>query len=229
MAKDLAELGEIVGSLGEKAIEIPPMPAVLPVLTVTEDQWVETTQLVIDGVEGGYYHPRMKAGFNAVSQKKLGDSGETMFGLDRKHGAALSKYPEWKQFWDLVDSAQATTGKWKYNSRGGVYEQQLKTLAAKIMYKWFQYLAGKYILISSMDEIANDRRLLFHFSYASWNGEKWFKVFASALNKAIQQFEGNKEAIYNESIKARTKSSNMVIAQQGSNMLKLFKRYGITG
>lgn len=223
---ELAELGTIIGALAVAPVNIPELPAALPVLTVTEAQWIDTTQLVIDGVEGGYYHPRMKANFNARSQKALGDSGETMFGLDRKHGAALAKYPEWKQFWEIVDQNSAT---WKYQSRGGAVEGQLKVLAAKIMYKWFQYLAGKYILISSMDEIANDRRLLFHFSYASWNGEKWFRLFASALNKAIQRFEGDKEAVYNEAIRARTKSANMVIAQQGSNMIRLFNKYGITG
>ena len=220
------KVGELVGSLASKAIEIPPMPASVPVLTVTESQWIDTTQLVIDGVEGGDYHPSMKANFNARSQKALGDSGETLFGLDRKHGAQLSKYPEWKQFWDLVDQNR---GSWKYNSRGGDKEQELKTLAAKIMYKWFQYLAGRHILISSMDEIANDRRLLFHFSYASWNGEGWFKKYAAALNNAIKAHEGNKEAIYKMAIKARTESSNAVIRQQGANMLALFKKYNITG
>ena len=28
--------------------------------------------------------------------------------------------------------------------------------------------------------------LLFHFSYASWNGEGWFKRFATSLNSAIK-------------------------------------------
>jgi hypothetical protein len=219
---------EITGSLATTPIVIPSLPEKLPVLTVTESQWVDTTQLVIDGVEGGYYHPDMKKNFNARSQKALGDSGETMFGLDRKHGSQLAKYPEWARFWDLVDKAQVGV-KWKYNSRGGAMESVFKELAAKIMYKWFQYLAGKYILISSMDEIANDKRLLFHFSYASWNGEGWFERYAKALNAAIAQFPGNKEAIYKQAIKARTESTNSVIRQQGANMLLLFKKYKITG
>jgi len=226
----LPNMPEITGSLAQPPVNIPALPEKLPVLTVTEEQWVDTTQLVIDGVEGGYYHPSMKSGFNARSQKALGDSGETLFGVDRKHGAQLAKYPEWKQFWDLADKAKKERPyEWKYNMRGGFYEKQLKTLAAKLMYKWFQYLAGKYILISSMDEIANDKRLLFHFSYSAWNGERWFKVFAIALNTAIQKYDGNKEKIYQEAVKARTQSSNKVIAQQGANMLSLFKKYGITG
>ena len=33
----------------------------------------------------------------------MGDSGETMFGIDRKHGAQLSKYSEWQEFWRFID------------------------------------------------------------------------------------------------------------------------------
>ena len=159
----------------------------------------------------------------------LGDSGETLFGLDRKHGSQLAKYPEWKEFWNIVDKDKVNNKHlWRYNYRAGKLELILKELAAKIMYKWFNYLAGKYILISSMDEIANDDRLIIHFSYASWNGEGWFKRYATALNNAIQKYEGNKDLIFKEAIKARTESSNAVIRQQGANMMALFKKLKFT-
>ena len=209
----------------EEPFLAPKMPDKLPVLSLSLDKFKVLTGHVIDSLEGGYYHPSMITKFNARSQKILAASGETMFGLDRKAGVQLSKYPEWGQFWALVDKAKKQQpNEWGYNKRGGMYGEQLKDLTSTIMYKWFSYLAGKYILISSMDEIANDDRLIIHFSYASWNGEGWFKRYAEALNKAINKYEGNKEAIYKEAIKARTESSNATIRQQGVNMLNLFKK-----
>ncbi len=203
---------------------------------VSEKQWQLITQLVIDHVEGGYYHPSMLKNFNARSQAVLRASGETLFGLDRKAGAELSKYHEWKTFWDIVDNdRKANPNLWKYNYRGGKLEQALKSLAASIMFKWFNHLAKKYILIGSMDEIANDPRLLAHFSYASWNGEGWFKRYANALNKAIAKHEGDKEKIFQEAFKERSEAvkyvggvktliPNVAIRQQAVNMRPIFKK-----
>ena len=81
-----------------------------------------------------------------------------------------------------------------------------------------------------MDEIDNDDRLIIHFSYASWNWEGWFQKYSKALNSAIQKYEGNKEAIFNEAIKARTMAvnkwglPNRAIRQQGTHMMQLFKK-----
>jgi len=217
---------QVTGSLALEPVVVPPMPKSLPVLTVTLDLFVKNTEVVIDNFEGGYYHTDMKKNFKPSDQKKLGDSGETLFGLDRKHGSQLKMYPEWKTFWDAVDAdRKKNPGLWKYNYKpGGAIGKDFKRLASSIMYKWFQYLSGRHILISSMDEIANDDRLIIHFSYASWNGEGWFKRYAAALNAAIIEFPGDKEKIFREAIKARTESSNVVIRQQGANMMALFKR-----
>ena len=188
-------------------------------------QWTTITELVIDHVEGGYYHPSMLKNFNARSQAILAASGETLFGLDRKAGAALAKYPEWAIFWAAVDAdRKANPALWKYQYRGGKLESKLKQLAAAIMYQWFNYLAKKYILVGSMDEISNDSRLLAHFSYASWNGEGWFKRYATALNKAIQLYEGNKEKIFQEAFKARSEAPSKAIRQQAVNMQPIFKK-----
>lgn len=214
-------VGKIIGSLAVKPIDIPEINK-LPLLSLTEEQFIIMTEVVIDNFEGGYYHPDMKAKFNERSRKMLGDSGETLYGLDRKHGAQLAKYPEWNVFWAAVDKNKKDNPTlWRYNFKPAGH---FRSLAAAIMYKWFQYLSGKYLLISSMDEIANDNRLIIHFSYASWNGEGWFQRYAKALNEAIKQHEGNKELIYKAAIKARTESGNAVIRQQGTNMITLFKK-----
>ena len=227
-----AMIGTIADTLrparAEKPIIIPELPEVVPVLSLTLEKFTKVTELVIDGLEGGYYHPDMKKNFNERSQRMLGDSGETMFGIDRKHGQQLSKFAEWKTFWDLVDASKVKyANEWRYNKRGGILEGQLKKLTAAIMFKWFSYLSGKYILISSMDEIANDERLILHFSYGSWNGEGWFQRYSKALNNAVQNYEGDKEMIWQEAIKARTNSSNAVIRQQGDNLLAIVKKHNL--
>ena len=223
-------IGKIIGRFAIEKLNQQPMPEKLPKLSVTPDQFAAMTSIVIDNFEGGYYHPSMLKNFKPSDQAVLKDSGETMFGLDRMAGAQLAKYPEWKTFWDMVDADRKINTFWKYQYRGGKLEPRLKELTSIIMYKWFSYLAGKYILISSMDEIANDNRLIVHFIYASWNGEGWFQKYAKALNAAILKFEGNKEAIFNEAIKARTLATNKLglpnraIRQQGQHMMELFKR-----
>lgn len=200
-------------------------------LSVTLEQFYKMTIIVIDNFEGGYYHPDMSKKWKASDQALLKDSGETMFGLDRMAGVQLNKYPEWRMFWDLVDLDKNNNPlSWGYQYRGGKSEIRLKELASKIMYQWFSYLAGKYILIGSMDEIANDDRLIIHFSYASWNGEGWFQKYAKALNEAIIKFPSNKDAIFNEAIKARTMATNKMglpnraIRQQGGHMMSLYKK-----
>jgi len=147
-------MSEIPGSLAVTPIAIPAMPVNLPNLSVGLTQFTKNTDIVIDNFEGGYYHPDMKKNFKPSDQKKLGDSGETLFGLDRKHGSQLARYPEWKPFWDAVDKDRKNNpGLWRYNYKpGGAVGKEFKRLASAIMYKWFQYLSGKYILISSMDE-----------------------------------------------------------------------------
>jgi hypothetical protein len=188
---------------------------------INADQFIYITGLVIDGLEGGYYHPRMRANMKPSDQKIMGDSGETMFGLDRKHGAQLSKYPEWDQFWYIVDHAQPPY--WKHYYRGGILEPKLKLLTAKIMYQWFTELAGKYLNADAVAAIANDDRLILHFSYAAWNGEGFFKKFAQAINKA----KGGKEDIYRTAINARINYPNTVIRQQAKNMIALIEKHGL--
>lgn len=222
---------DVQGSLALQPVDIPILPDKLPVLNVTLEAFTINTQRVIEGLEGGYYHPDMKKNFSAKSQKLLGDSGETMYGLDRKHGAQLAKFSEWNEFWKVLDQdKKLNPNRYGYNKMDVPQAATLKRLAAAIMYKWFSYLAGKYLLVSSMDEVAADDRLMIHFSYASWNGEGWFERYAKALNEAIRKYDNQpneKELIFKEAIKARTESSNAVIRQQGTNMMALFKKLNL--
>lgn len=205
---------------------VEPLPQPAPI--ISKDKFISLTGLVIDGLEGGYYHPSMKSRFNAKSQALLGDSGETLFGIDRKHGIQLAKYPEWAIFWAEVDGAKKVNpADFGYNKRGGASEAKLKALAASIMYQWFSYLAKKYLKSEALKYISEDDRLLLHFSYSSWNGEGWFKRYANALTSAIKKYPNDKEQVFQEAYKARSKSSNPVIRQQGTNMWAIFKKQGL--
>lgn len=194
-------------------------PATMPV--IDKDQFIKITGIVIDYLEGGYYHPRMKAAMKPSDQKVMGDSGETMYGLDRKHGAQLSKYPEWAEFWEVIGKAQPPY--WKHYYRGGLDGPKLKRLAATIMYGWFTELATKYLTPAALEAVAADPRLILHFSYAAWNGQGWFERFAKVVNKAVP---GDKEAIWQAAIASRTNSTNAVIRRQAANMLVAVGKIG---
>ena len=60
------------------------------------------TDLIINNLEGGYYHPDMKA--NLRGGERMGNSGETMFGLDRVHGGSLNSSENGVKFWQIVDN-----------------------------------------------------------------------------------------------------------------------------
>lgn len=203
-------------------------------MLITAEKFSSLTSIVIDNFEGGYYHPNMLKNFKPSDQAVLKNSGETMFGLDRMAGAKLSKYIDWSKFWHMIDEDRsANPFNWKYQYRGGKLSLILKQLTSAIMYQWFTELAKKYILVGSMGEIANDDRLIIHFSYASWNGEGCFQKYSTALNNAIIKYEGNKEAIFNEAIKARTMATtklglpNRAIRQQGQHMMELFHKLNL--
>lgn len=197
-------------------------------MLLTETKFVVLTGVVIDNFEGGYFHPNMKARMSDRDQQIIGDSGETMYGLDRKHGATeLAHYAGWTEFWNLLDVAGAAT-KWKhYYIPSEPLKTQLKTLCARIMYGWYGKLQAKYINSAGEAIIAADDRLIIHFSYASWNGEGWFKNFAQALNVAVATYPHDREKIYQETIKARTLSGNEVMRRQGANMLKVFAKLNL--
>jgi|CXWL01.1.fsa_nt_gi hypothetical protein len=191
---------------------------------VTSDKFVSLTDTVIQNFEGGYYHPNMYG--RVIKDVRYKSSGETMFGIDRKHGISLSKNPAWNEFWGLIDKAGAKT-KWKWNYMGGILGPTLRSLAGKIMYPHFMALFNKYLNTKAQQAVANDPRLVIHFSYASWNGPGWFQKFSSPLNLALNKGFSDKELIYRVAIEARTKNSNSLIRQHGATMIGLFAKMNL--
>jgi hypothetical protein len=182
--------------------------------------------IVIDKLEGGYYHPNMRLR-NPVKFAKYGTSGETMFGIDRVAGDAINKTAAGKKFWQLIDKADAKN-KWPWLFMGGNLEQELRDLVVKIIYPEFTYLKNKYLSKKGQELIFEDPRLLFHFIYATWNGSGWFQKFATDFSKKVAAGETNldKLVLYmnylrtEEGLKKGSKPNSLI--KQGGEKIKKF-------
>lgn len=185
-----------------------------------KNNFKNVTIQVIEQLEGGYYHPDMLAD-GRVKDSRYVNSGETMFGIDRKAGGNLNTTEAGKKFWSLIDSVNARKS-WKWNFKGGELAPKLKELTAEIMRPHYESLAKKYLSKESQKLIENDNRLLFHFIYSSWNGAGWFKKFAEKFNKAVADGERNTDKLVNVAIESRVNSGNSLIKQGGEKISKFF-------
>jgi hypothetical protein len=198
------------------------------------------TGVVIDKLEGGYFHPDMRTN----NPKKFGvyhRSGETMFGLDRHAGHGLYystprktkdvlenlkyiyngsyqyKSDDAKEFWTTIDNANARKN-WSWLDRGGNLYPKLRKLTGRIMLPQYTYLSNKYLSAKSREIVESDPRILFHFIYACWNGSGWFKKFAEKFNDAVASGTTNKNALLGVAIKSRTQSGVQLISDGGNKI-----------
>jgi hypothetical protein len=140
----------------------------------------QITDKIIEKLEGGYYNP--------IWHKKsgMGKSGETLFGLDRKYGGTLNTSPEGREFWRLVDQNK-NKEIWKhYYTPTGSLNEKLRNLLSSILQKSYQDFSKKYLNPESQKIVESDPRLKFHFAYATWNGQGFFRKFADRLNQRIE-------------------------------------------
>jgi len=166
----------------------------------TPSNFKKMTELVIDKLEGGYYNP------NWHYKSAMGRSGETMFGIDRKHGGSLNTSSAGIEFWDTIDKNK-NKKIWKHYFRGGNLEQRLKDLVVKIMEPHFNNLFHKYLSPKSQKIVNNSNSLLFHFIYASWNGPGYFQKFAETFNNAVDDGVTSVSELKKVAIKSRRNSS----------------------
>jgi hypothetical protein len=123
-----------------------------------------------------------------------------MFGLDRYNGE-IESTPEGKEFFRLIDKEKSDLGMskfcktWKWLYRGGHLEDELKTLAAKIMKNSYDRNSNNYFSPELKKRVENNDRLLMHFSYASWNGPGFFEKFAKSLENGIKAGKSDEELI----------------------------------
>ena len=150
--------------------------------------------LIIDNLEGGYYHPDMKN--LLVGGENMLDSGETMFGIDRQRGGNdILTTESGKKFWQIVDAnyadKHANTAYYGDKADGKRIAKevgnQLKALAEKMMLSRLDRYSKLYLYPEVSKIIHNNPILYLQFLYACWNGSGNFETFATALNNAYNQ------------------------------------------
>jgi hypothetical protein len=144
---------------------------------------------IIDNFEGGYYDPV------TMKSPAMGESGETMYGMDAKASDML-KTSDGQKFWDLIhEDKKKNPSCWKYlydpaKSSGSCYNptlaRQLKDLIAKIMKPNYDNWSKMFLTPESKKIVDSDPGLLFNFTYCVWNGPGYFKKFATVLNKKVE-------------------------------------------
>jgi hypothetical protein len=205
--KDLAKFAEIKKTDSSKSIE----------LDVKDFDGIVAK--VIDKLEGGYYHPDMLQD-GRVRDARYGNSGETMMGIDRKAGGDINTTPEGIEFWKLIDDANART-EWKWGYRGGALESQLRKLAGKMIKRYYDKYASRYLSGKALTIVNENPKLLFNFVYAVWNGPGWFKNFADDINLAVDKGITDPEELAKIQIKDRLDSGNSLVAQGGKKIADL--------
>jgi len=192
-------------------------------MPVDQTRYRQITGLIIDQLEGGYYHPDMLLD-GRVKDTRYKNSGETMFGIDRKAGGAINTTAAGKYFWSIIDNVNARKT-WAWNYMGGNLNQQLKDAAADIMYPEFDRMANLYLSPKSKAIVESDDRLLFNFIYATWNGSGWFKRFANDFNDAVDSGVTNTDQLVDVVLQSRADSGNSLIVQGGKKIAKIVNNF----
>jgi hypothetical protein len=168
---------------------------------------------VIDNLEGGYYHPNMNS-------SDMGKSGETMMGMDRKYGADFAQTSAGKEFWKLIDNAEAKNN-WKRNYMGGPLESRLRALVTKMIQPEYERLSNSYLSEEAREIVNKSPNLMFHFIYSTWNGSGWFQKFANKINEAVNDGVTKISDLESIAMKSRKESGNSIIASGGQKISKL--------
>jgi hypothetical protein len=180
----------------------------------------DITKKVIANFEGGYWNPICHG------TKGMGKSTETMFGLDRYNGN-IESTDRGRQFFKIIDDEKRALGatssgsgkntkwdnmsnfckKWTYNYKGDSRTKQpLMDLATAIMEERFNsYMSNSVSDPKTKEKIMNNKNLLTHMSYATWNGSGFFKKFAKKLDNGIKQGLNDKELV-NLAIQSRAET-----------------------
>lgn len=197
--------------------------------SLVNSKFEELTGKVINNLEGGYYHPIFKekgakslsgAYLSPSNFTKMGESGETMFGIDRVNGGSINTTPAGLEFWSIIDKANAKE-KWPYGFMGGKYQSQLIPLVSEIMKPQYESNAKNYLTDKSRKIVESNEGLLFNFIYGSWNGPGWFQRFAKVFNDLVS--EGITDPIeLNDAVNLRRlNSGNSLIAQGAPKVEKV--------
>ena len=152
------------------------------------------TDLIIANFEGGYYHPKMKAYLK--NGDRLGNSGETMYGLDFAAGGSEIGNSQFAQevhayFAPYVEQIQDNATAFKiYSDKADGKKvapadlgERWRNMAAAIMLDRFKSYFSK-LDPGAQQIILTDPALFTQFWYGAWNGPTAFNKFAEVMNKA---------------------------------------------
>ena len=182
--------------------------------SLSNSSFENVTKQVIDNLEGGYYHPNMGKDGRLKSTSGMGDSGETMMGIDRKHGGSINTSSSGIEFWNLIDKSGASKN-WKYNYKGGSLESKLKDLVVRMIKPNYEQYSRRYLTPEAQQIVNSNPALMFHFIYAVWNGPGWFKHFANKINDEVKKGNTNPDDLAKFAIRTRVNSSNPIVSKTG--------------
>lgn len=181
----------------------------------SNDKFIEVTKKVIDNLEGGYWHPNMfldgRLKKDSATMALYKTSTETMFGIDRQNSGSISQSPAGKEFWSIIDNANAADD-WEWNYMGGEYRERLTTLAAEMMKPRYDTFADRYLSDAAEEIVNSDDKLLFNFSYATWNGPVYFQKYANEINDAVRRGETDVTVLRQLMLNSRLNSPEKLIA-----------------
>jgi hypothetical protein len=182
-------------------------------INVDVKDWQGMVNLVIDKLEGGYYHPDMLRD-GRVKDGRFGGSGETMFGLDRVAGNNEATR-EGREFWAYMDTFDARNN-WNHlymaNDRPEV-AAKLRVLAGNYIKPQYAQNMKNYLSPEAAVIVNNYAPLTFNFIYATWNGPGWFQRFAKALNQSVASGNDDPKKLNDFVNDVRYGSGNSLISQ----------------
>lgn len=161
--------------------------------------------IIIDNLEGGYYHPDMQS--KLKNGANMLESGETMFGFDRKTGGTdVTQSTAGLAFWNIIDkyySAHHTDIRY-YNDKADGKKNDipaevgvmLKAFAKTIMDDRFKNYSNQFLTTSAKQIVNANPALTLQFYYACYNGAGNFQKFANIVNTAIQDEITDPKTLY---------------------------------
>jgi hypothetical protein len=186
----------------------------------------ELCDRIIDNIEGGYANEVHFA--DAASKAKEADmkqaflnSGETMFGIDRKNGPTMT------EFWELVDEnsgwaeESADKEKWSHGYMGGDIEDELR----EYVYEWaiptFEDFKNKKLDSEAKKLVEEDERISIHLLYAVWNGIVFFNHFANVINSAVSEGITDRDELWKVALDSRKNHSNGAVRNSAPKIEKI--------
>lgn len=183
----------------------------------------DAVDTITNKLEGGYFHPYMKAA-NQSKFGVMGDSGETMFGMDRKHGRQESNSSAGVEFWRLIDAEDAKSN-WKYGyalEDNPTLRDKLLDLVSQIMEPHFLDFSERYLSDEAKNIIMSDPKLYFNFAYAAYQGSGWFQKFAKKFNQKVEEGVTNIDELRDYVLQIRRESGNPIISGSGNKINRIF-------